>query len=86
MKTIFMPPGYRLELVASEPMVSDPVLIDWDPDGRMWVIEMPGYMQDSPATNELDPRAASSSWKTRTTTARWTSGRSFSTGSSCRAR
>ncbi len=55
MKTIFMPPGYRLELVASEPMVVDPVLIDFDPDGRMWVIELTGYMQDLPATNELDP-------------------------------
>ena len=55
MKTMFIAPGYRLELVASEPMVSDPIFIDFDPDGRMWVIELPGYMQDLPATNELDP-------------------------------
>jgi mono/diheme cytochrome c family protein len=55
MKTIVMPPGYRLELVASEPMIQEPVVVDWDPDGRLWVIEMPGYMEDMPATTELQP-------------------------------
>lgn len=55
MKTFFMPPGYRVELVASEPMVEEPILIDWDPDGRLWVIEERGYMQDLPATNEREP-------------------------------
>jgi len=55
MRTFFLPPGYHVELVASEPMVEDPVLIDWDPNGRMWVIEMIGYMQDLPATNERAP-------------------------------
>ena len=55
MKTIVMPPGYRLELVASEPMIEEPVVIDWDPDGRLWVVEMPGYMEDMPATTELQP-------------------------------
>ena len=54
-KTFFLPPGYHAELVASEPMVQDPVAIDWDADGRMWVIEMLGYMQDLPATNERAP-------------------------------
>ena len=37
LKTIVMPPGYRLELVASEPLIQDPVVIDWDNDGRLWV-------------------------------------------------
>ena len=55
MKTFVLPPGYRVELVASEPMVEEPVLIDWDPSGRMWVVEMLGYMRDMPATNERDP-------------------------------
>ena len=55
MKTFVLPPGYRLELVASEPMIQDPVAIDWDPSGRLWVIEMPGYMEDMPATTELQP-------------------------------
>jgi mono/diheme cytochrome c family protein len=55
MKTIVAPPGYRLELVASEPMIQEPVAIDWDADGRLWVIEMPSYMVDMPATTELEP-------------------------------
>jgi mono/diheme cytochrome c family protein len=55
MKTFFMPPGYHVELVASEPMVEEPILIDWDPDGRLWVIEQRGYMQDLPATNQREP-------------------------------
>src|SRR3954470_636852 len=55
MKTFFMPPGYLVGLVAREPMIEEPILIDWDPDGRMWVIEERGYMQDLPATNEREP-------------------------------
>jgi len=55
MKTFYMPPGYHVELVASEPMVEEPIFIDWDPDGRLWVIEERGYMQDLPATNEREP-------------------------------
>jgi putative membrane-bound dehydrogenase-like protein len=55
MKTFFMPPGYRLELVASEPMIEEPVAIDWDSDGRLWVVEMPSYMRDLAATGERDP-------------------------------
>ena len=87
MKTFFMPPGYHVELVASEPMIEEPILIDWDPDGRMWVVEMRGYMQDLPATERARSRlAASACWKTRTATARWTSGRCSWTASSCRAR
>jgi mono/diheme cytochrome c family protein/glucose/arabinose dehydrogenase len=54
MKRTVLPPGYRLELVASEPMIQEPVVIDWDPDGRLWVVEMPGYMADMPATTERE--------------------------------
>ncbi len=35
--------GFRLELVAAEPLVQDPVAIDWGVDGRMWVAEMADY-------------------------------------------
>jgi mono/diheme cytochrome c family protein len=54
-RTFHMPPGYRLELVAGEPLVQDPVAVDWDPEGRLWVVEMPGYMPDIAATGEHDP-------------------------------
>jgi hypothetical protein len=39
-------PGFRIELVASEPLVVDPVAIAFDPDGRIWVVEMRGWMND----------------------------------------
>jgi len=35
--------GYRIELVAAEPVVLDPVAFDWDEQGRLWVIEMADY-------------------------------------------
>ncbi|MFP6874772.1 MAG: PVC-type heme-binding CxxCH protein [Verrucomicrobiales bacterium] len=35
--------GFRVELVAAEPLVMDPVDIAWGPDGRMWVAEMADY-------------------------------------------
>ncbi len=35
--------GLRIELVASEPMVQDPVSIDFGPDGKLWVVEMRDY-------------------------------------------
>ncbi len=56
LKTFYMAPGYHLELVASEPLVQDPVAIDWDPDGRLWVVEMPEFERDlnAPEPN-LDP-------------------------------
>jgi len=56
LKTFYMAPGYHLELVAAEPLVQDPILMDWDPDGRLWVLEMPGFVRtlDVPEPN-LDP-------------------------------
>ena len=35
--------GFQVQLVAAEPMVRDPVAIDWGPDGRLWVAEMADY-------------------------------------------
>lgn len=36
-------PGLRIELVAAEPLVMDPINIDWGADGRLWVVEMADY-------------------------------------------
>jgi glucose/arabinose dehydrogenase len=55
LKTFYMPPGYHVELVASEPLIQDPVAIDWDPEGRLWAVEMPGYMREINGGNEHDP-------------------------------
>jgi mono/diheme cytochrome c family protein/glucose/arabinose dehydrogenase len=54
-KTIVVPPGYHVELVASEPLVIDPIAIDFDADGRMWVVEMPGFMPDTSGKDSRDP-------------------------------
>ncbi len=45
LSTIRTPPADNLvvELVASEPLVVDPVAFDWGPDGRLWVVEMRDY-------------------------------------------
>ncbi|GAB3987181.1 hypothetical protein GCM10028807_06450 [Spirosoma daeguense] len=54
-KKIQLPPGYHVELVASEPMVQEPVAIAWDGNGRMYVAEMNTYMKDANATGEYEP-------------------------------
>src|SRR6266581_7671855 len=35
--------GFQVELVATEPLIVDPVAIDWGPDGKLWVVEMRDY-------------------------------------------
>lgn len=55
LKTFYMPPGYRVELVASEPLIQEPVAIDFDTEGRLWAVEMPGFMADLTGSNEHDP-------------------------------
>jgi putative membrane-bound dehydrogenase-like protein len=39
-------PGFRIEQVAAEPLVVDPIAIAFDADGRMFVVEMRGYSED----------------------------------------
>jgi len=53
--TFSLPPGYSLELVASEPLIQDPIAIEWDARGRLWAVELPGYMRDMMGTGEYDP-------------------------------
>ena len=56
MQHFVLPPGFHVELVASEPLIQDPIAIDWDADGRMWVVEYPEFVPDlqTPEPN-LDP-------------------------------
>lgn len=42
-RSIYVPEGYRVQLVAAEPLVRDPVAIDWGADGKLWVAEMADY-------------------------------------------
>ena len=50
--------GFRVELVASEPLVQDPVALAFDADGRIWVVEMRGFMPtlDGAGENAEDGR------------------------------
>src|ERR1051325_11595355 len=44
--------GFEIELVAAEPLIVDPVAIDWGADGKLWVVEMRDY-----------PRGMDGQWK-----------------------
>jgi mono/diheme cytochrome c family protein/glucose/arabinose dehydrogenase len=55
LKTFRLAPGYRIELVAAEPMVNSPIFFEFDPDGRIWVVEYQGYMRDLQGRGEGDP-------------------------------
>jgi putative membrane-bound dehydrogenase-like protein len=35
--------GWKLELIAAEPMVLDPIFLDFGEDGKVWVVEMADY-------------------------------------------
>jgi putative membrane-bound dehydrogenase-like protein len=43
LRTFRLKPGLTIELVAAEPLVIDPVAIDFGADGRLWVCEMHDY-------------------------------------------
>lgn len=55
MKRIQLPKGFHIQLVASEPMVQEPVAIAWDGNGRMYVAEMNTYMKTAGAEGEFEP-------------------------------
>ncbi len=46
METFYLPEGYKVELVASEPMINEPVAITWDGNGIMYVAQMETYVQN----------------------------------------
>jgi putative membrane-bound dehydrogenase-like protein len=62
-KGFILPTGYRMELVASDPDVISPGVVVFDGDGRMYVAELIGYMQDAEATDEHAPVSRISRWE-----------------------
>ncbi|MEY2880911.1 MAG: hypothetical protein RLZZ15_3291 [Verrucomicrobiota bacterium] len=48
-------PGFRIEAVATDPLIGDPITMLFGPDGRLWVLEMRGYMPDVDGNNEREP-------------------------------
>ena len=43
MEQFDLPPGFRVELVADDSLVDDPINITFGHDGRLWVVEYPSY-------------------------------------------
>ncbi len=56
--TLRVPDGLVVELVAAEPLVNDPVAVAFDALGRLWVVEMTGYMPDVNGEGERSPVGA----------------------------
>ncbi|MEZ7956033.1 MAG: c-type cytochrome [Rubritalea sp.] len=55
MKTFEVADGFKLEPIAHGEMVRMPVALDFDSDGRAWVVEMRNYMLDLDGTREYEP-------------------------------
>jgi mono/diheme cytochrome c family protein/glucose/arabinose dehydrogenase len=47
--------GFAIKLVASEPLITAPVAMSFDKDGRIWVLQMNDYMPDTVGTGEDKP-------------------------------
>ncbi len=55
METFVLEEGFKIQLVASEPLVQDPIAMSFDEDGRLWVVEMRGFMTDLEGSEEDKP-------------------------------
>ncbi|MDQ6843824.1 MAG: c-type cytochrome [Bacteroidota bacterium] len=53
LSTFELPPGFKIELVAADPLISDPVDMTIDEEGRMYVVEMHGYPLDLDHTGKV---------------------------------
>ena len=51
--TLRVPKGFRVELVAAEPDIVDPVCMAFDEQGRLYVAEMPGYPNGGVGTGKI---------------------------------
>ena len=52
LRSIQLQDGYSLKLVLSDPDVKEPVAMEWDGNGVLYVVEMRSYMQDANAKGE----------------------------------
>jgi len=51
--TFELEPGFKIELIASEPLIADPVDMEIDEYGRLYVVEMHGYPLDKSGTGKI---------------------------------
>lgn len=54
-KKMHLEDGLIIQLVAAEPLISSPVAMSFDDSGRIWVVEMQGYMPDTLGNGEDQP-------------------------------
>lgn len=47
--------GFEIQLAASEPLIEAPVAMDFDNQGRMWVVEMRGFMPNLAGLGDTIP-------------------------------
>ncbi|MBP8255700.1 MAG: c-type cytochrome [Opitutaceae bacterium] len=55
LRTFRIAPGFRIEAVASDPLLHDPVVLEIDEAGRYWVVEMRGFMPNVDGVGEDKP-------------------------------
>ncbi len=53
LRTIHVKEGFRLEIVATEPEVMDPVALAFDENGRLYVVEMRGYPNEGTGEGDI---------------------------------
>jgi len=53
LSTFELEPGFKIELLAAEPLISDPVDMEIDEYGRLYVVEMHGYPLDKSGTGVI---------------------------------
>ncbi|TLV03834.1 PVC-type heme-binding CxxCH protein [Dyadobacter luticola] len=51
--TLQVADGFQIEMIASEPLVADPVAMEIDEAGRMYVVEMHGYPLDKSGSGKI---------------------------------
>lgn len=62
-ETFILKPGFKIEPILTEPQIKEPAAIQFDGNGRMYVLELRSYMQDIDATGELFPTSRISRWE-----------------------
>ena len=55
LKSFTVAKGFHVELVAADPLLGDPISMQIAPDGKIWVLEMRGYMNDVDGKGEDQP-------------------------------
>lgn len=53
LSTFELEPGFKIELIAEEPLIADPVDMEIDEYGRLYVVEMHGYPLDKSGTGKI---------------------------------